>query len=43
MSNDQHHHHNHDSHGEMPFDEKLSKMVHHWIKHNEDHALNYRN
>jgi hypothetical protein len=41
MSND--HHHDHDSHGEMPFDEKLLKMLNHWIKHNEDHALNYRN
>jgi hypothetical protein len=27
----------------MPFDEKLLKMLNHWIKHNEDHALNYRN
>jgi hypothetical protein len=27
----------------MPFDEKLLKMLNHWIKHNEDHASNYRN
>jgi hypothetical protein len=27
----------------MPFDEKFSKMLNHWIKHNEDHAVNYRN
>jgi len=27
----------------MPFDEKLLKMFNHWIKHNVDHALNYRN
>jgi hypothetical protein len=27
----------------MPFDEKLLKLLNHWIKHNEDHALNYRN
>ena len=27
----------------MPFDEKMLKMRHHWIKHNEDHVLNYRN
>jgi hypothetical protein len=27
----------------MPFDEKFFKMLNHWIKHNEDHALNYRN
>ena len=42
MSTD-HHHHDHDSHDEMPFDEKLMKLLSHWIKHNEDHALNYRN
>jgi hypothetical protein len=37
------HHHDHDSQGEMPFDEKLVKLLDHWIKHNHDHALNYRN
>ena len=42
MSTD-HHHHDHDSHEEMPFDEKLMKLLSHWIKHNQDHALNYRN
>ena len=42
MSTD-HHHHDHDSHEEMPFDEKLMKLLNHWIKHNQDHALNYRN
>jgi hypothetical protein len=42
MSTD-HHHHDHDSHEEMPFDEKLTKLLSHWIKHNQDHALNYRN
>ncbi len=38
-----HHHHDHDSPDEMPFDEKLVKLLSHWIKHNQDHALNYRN
>ena len=38
-----HHHHDHDSHDEIPFDEKLKKLLSHWIKHNEDHVLNYRN
>jgi hypothetical protein len=33
----------HDSHSDLPFDEKLLKLLNHWIKHNEDHALNYRN
>ena len=41
MSTD-HHHHDHDPHDEIPFDEKLAKLLSHWIKHNEDHALNYR-
>jgi len=41
MSTD-HHHHDHEAHDEMPFDEKLLKLLDHWIKHNEDHALNYR-
>ena len=43
MSNDHHPHHNHDAYSEMPFNEKLSKLLNHWIKHNEEHALNYRN
>ena len=38
-----HHHHDHDYHEEMPFNEKLVKIISHWIKHNEEHALNYRN
>ncbi len=43
MSSDHHHHnHYHDSRSEMPFDEKLLKLLNHWIKHNEDHASNYR-
>jgi len=36
------HHHDHDSNNEMSFDEKLMKLLSHWIKHNEEHALNYR-
>ena len=54
MSKDHHHHHhhhdhehehNHDhaSHGAISFDEKLVKIISHWIKHNVDHASNYRN
>ena len=47
MSDDHHHHHHHhhhdDPHGELSFDEKIEKMLSHWIKHNEDHASNYRN
>jgi len=46
MSDDHHHHHHHhdhDSHGELSFDEKMATLLNHWIKHNQDHALNYRN
>ena len=43
MSENHHHHHEHGSHGEMPFDRKLAKLLEHWIKHNEEHAINYRN
>jgi len=45
MSDDHHHHHHHhhDSQGELSFDEKIEKILGHWIKHNEDHASNYRN
>lgn len=43
MSNDHHHHHDHKPQGEMPLDEKLLKLIAHWIKHNEEHAVNYRN
>ena len=38
-----HHHHDHDFHEELSFEEKLMRLLSHWIKHNEDHALNYRN
>jgi hypothetical protein len=38
-----HHQHGHDSHGALSFDSKLVKLLDHWIKHNEEHALNYRN
>ena len=44
MSGDHHHHHHHhESDGELSFKEKIEKILSHWIKHNEDHASNYRN
>lgn len=43
MSDEHHHHHHHDSSDELSFDEKFEKMLGHWVKHNEDHASNYRN
>jgi len=36
-------HHHDETHSEMPFDHKLKKLLEHWIKHNTDHAVTYRN
>ena len=37
------HTHTHDeSHSEMTFEEKVNKLLEHWIKHNDDHAATYR-
>lgn len=38
---DGHEHHHHDETGEMSFEEKLVKILDHWIKHNESHARTY--
>ena len=38
-----HYEHNHETHHTLTFDEKLVKLLEHWIKHNNDHAENYRN
>lgn len=41
-----HHHHHHDHAHEiestLSFDEKMIKLLEHWIKHNDDHAETYR-
>jgi len=37
-----HHHHHHHHEEEMPFTEKMEKLLQHWIKHNVDHAKTYR-
>ena len=40
-----HHHHTHDTHDapeEMDFEEKMTKLLAHWIRHNDDHAQSYR-
>jgi hypothetical protein len=37
------HDHNHETHGDLTFNEKLVKLLEHWIKHNDDHAENYKN
>ncbi len=33
--------HHHDTTESMPFQEKLIKLLEHWIKHNNDHAKTY--
>lgn len=37
-----HHHHHHDAESTLTFEEKLDKLLDHWIKHNVDHAATYR-
>jgi hypothetical protein len=36
------HHHSHETTDILSFDEKMVKLLEHWIKHNEDHAISYR-
>jgi len=37
-----HHHHHHDEiKTDLTFEEKMIKLLAHWIKHNDDHALTY--
>jgi hypothetical protein len=38
---DQNHHHQ-ESATPLSFEEKMSKLLNHWIRHNDDHADNYR-
>jgi hypothetical protein len=44
MTHHEHHHHGHHDHevrSELTFDEKLIKLLDHWLKHNQDHAGTY--
>ncbi|MDP2862532.1 MAG: hypothetical protein Q8N95_07055 [Desulfobacterales bacterium] len=41
------HHHNHNHHNQetastLSFDQKMAKLLEHWIKHNKEHAETYR-
>ena len=43
-----HHHHDHSpslasTEGGLTETEKILKLLHHWIHHNDDHAANYSN
>ena len=35
-------HHHHDIQSDLTFEEKLLKLLNHWIKHNDDHAGTYQ-
>ncbi len=37
-----HHDHDHDVTSDLTFEEKLIKLLEHWLKHNHDHAHTYR-
>jgi hypothetical protein len=37
-----HQHHNQEIQSALSFDEKMVKLLEHWIKHNNDHAQTYR-
>jgi hypothetical protein len=37
-----HNHHPHEPLGTLPFDEKLIKLLEHWVKHNHEHAATYK-
>lgn len=37
-----HHHHNGEGSSGLSFEERMIKLLEHWIKHNDDHAGNYR-
>jgi len=36
-----HHHHHHDTPGGLSFNEKMIKLLEHWIQHNDDHRVTY--
>ncbi len=35
------HHHGHDTESPMSFEQKMEKLLEHWIRHNSDHAHTY--
>ncbi len=42
MTHHHHHdHHHHEKESDLTFNEKIIKLLDHWIKHNQDHAATY--
>ncbi|OQX17651.1 MAG: hypothetical protein BWK80_39335 [Desulfobacteraceae bacterium IS3] len=39
---DEHHKHDHHHSETLSFEEKMSKLLEHWLKHNSDHVQTYR-
>jgi len=37
-----HYHQGQEKNNTLSFDEKMIKLIEHWIKHNDDHAQTYR-
>jgi hypothetical protein len=37
-----HNHHQHETPESLPFDQKLIKLIEHWVKHNHEHAATYK-
>lgn len=37
-----HNHHNHETASTLSIDQKMVKLLEHWIKHNKEHAETYR-
>jgi len=37
-----HNHHNNETASILSFDQKIAKLLDHWIKHNKEHAETYR-
>ena len=42
MTHHHNHRHDHEVQSTLTFDEKMIKLLEHWIKHNDDHAATYR-
>ncbi|OQX04041.1 MAG: hypothetical protein BWK80_54430 [Desulfobacteraceae bacterium IS3] len=41
-AHDHDHHHRHEIQSSLSFEEKLVKILEHWVRHNDDHAETYR-
>lgn len=37
-----HNHHHHEAESYLTFNEKILKMLEHWVRHNHEHAENYK-